>query len=79
MLHDATNLNNRRINLVTIGCILLVISAVDLIFTWIYIDKDNYVNGSISLQEISTGINLQSHSNSYTILDNIGPASLFNN
>jgi hypothetical protein len=56
--------------LTIIGCILLLSSAIDLIFTWTYIDKENYVNGAISLQEINPTINRESYSNSYIITGN---------
>jgi hypothetical protein len=56
--------------LTIIGCILLLSSAIDLIFTWTYIDKENYVNGAISLQEINPTINRESYSNPYIITGN---------
>ena len=65
-------------HLVTIACILFLICAVDLIFTWMNLDKENYVNGSITLQEINPRINLESDSDPYIITDN-NSAGLFNN
>jgi hypothetical protein len=65
-------------HLITIGCVLLLIPGVELIFTWMYIDKENYVNGSISLQEINPRINLQSYSHPYTITENNSAAGLSN-
>ena len=56
--------------LTIIGCILLLLSAIDLIFTWMYIDKENYVNGSIPLQEINPTISAQSYSNPHIITEN---------